>query len=44
MNRNSDLASKIYAIFIAVIKCFILACGISLLLFSFMIMSWNLQR
>lgn len=25
MNRNSDLASKIYAIFIAVIKCFILA-------------------
>ncbi|WP_195523312.1 hypothetical protein [Roseburia intestinalis] len=35
MNRNSDLASKIYAIFIAVIKCFILACGISLLLFFF---------
>lgn len=32
---NCDMYTKIYAIFTTVVKCFILACGISLLLFFF---------
>ena len=35
MNNNSDILQKTYNIFLIIIKCFFLSCGISLLLFFF---------